>query len=82
MTCFNLKFALWILSRYCFNSDSIHVKAATKLLYYIKKTLHHNIYYKNKKDSMNYIDADWADAVDNKQSIEIYIYFLFDDFIS
>ena len=53
----DLRFALSILFRYCFNSNSIHVKAATQLLHYVKETLHHNIHYENKKDLMNYIDA-------------------------
>ena len=58
MTRSDLKFALSIIFRYYFNSNSTHVKAATQLLRYVKKTLHHNIYYENKEDLMNYIDAD------------------------
>ena len=82
MTCFNLKFAFSILFRYCFNSNSTHVKVTTQLLRYVKKTLHHDIYYENKKSLINYIDANWTDVVDDKRSIEKYLYFLFNDFIS
>ena len=82
MTRSDLKFTLLILFQYCFNSNSTHVKATTQLLCYVKKTLHHDIHYKNKKNLMNYTDVNWADVVDDKQSIEKYIYFLFNDFIS
>ena len=58
MTRLNLKFAFSILSRYCFNLNSTYIKAATRLLHYIKKTLHLNIHYKDKENLMNYIDAD------------------------
>ena len=78
----DLKFALSVLSRYCFNPDSTHVKTATRLLRYVKKTLHYGIHYEDKENLMNYTDADWADAVDGKRSIEEYIYFLSDDSIS
>ena len=57
MTRFDLKFALSILSRYYFNSNSIHVKAATRFLRYVKETLHFNIHYEDKKNLMNYIDV-------------------------
>ena len=79
---FDLKFALSVLFRYCFNSNSIYVKIIIRLLHYVKKTLHHNIYYEDKKDLMNYIDADWISVVNDRWSIKKYIYFLFDDFIS
>ena len=82
MIYFNLKFAFSVLLQYCFNLNSIYVKATTQLLRYVKKTLHFNIYYENKKNLMNYINANWANAVDNKRLIKRYIYFLFDDFIS
>ena len=58
MTRLNLKFAFSILFQYCFNLNSIHVKTATRFLRYVKETLHFNIHYKNKKNLMNYIDAD------------------------
>ena len=58
ITCFDLKFVLSVFFRYCFNSNSIYVKTATRLLHYVKKTLHFNIHYKNKKNLMSYIDAD------------------------
>ena len=54
---FNLKFALSIFSRYYFNLNSIHVKIATRFLRYVKKILYHNIHYEDKKNLMNYIDA-------------------------
>ena len=79
---FNLKFALLIFSRYCFNLNSIHVKAITQLLRYVKRILHFNIHYEGKENLMNYIDANWVDVVDDRRSIKEYIYFLFDDFIS
>ena len=82
MTRFDLKFVLSVLFRYYFNSNSTHVKAATKLLRYVKKTLHFNIHYEDKENLMSYTDADWTNAVDDKRLIEEYIYFLFNDFIS
>ena len=82
MTRLDLKFALSVLFQYYFNLNSIYVKTATRLLRYVKETLHHNIHYENKKNLMNYIDADWTDAVNDRRSIKKYIYFLFNDFIS
>ena len=82
ITRLDLKLALSIFFWYYFNSNSIHVKAATQLLRYVKKTLHHDIHYKNKKNLMNYTDVDWAGVVDDRRSIKKYIYFLFDDLIS
>ena len=81
MTRLDLEFALLVFFRYYFNSNSIHVKVTIRLLYYVKKTLHLNIYYEGKENLINYIDADWTDVVDDKRSIEEYIYFLFDDLI-
>ena len=77
----NLKFALSVFFQYYFNSNSIHVKAATRFLHYVKRTLHHNIHYENKESLMNYINANWTGAVNDRRLIEEYIYFLFDDFI-
>ena len=57
MICSDLKFTLSIFFRYYFNSNLIHVKITTQLLCYVKKTLHFNIYYENKENLINYIDA-------------------------
>ena len=53
----DLKFAFSVLFRYCFNSNSTHMKTATQLLRYVKKTLYYNIYYESKEDLINYIDV-------------------------
>ena len=54
---FDLKFALSILFRYCFNSNSIYVKTVIKLLRYVKRILHYNIHYEDKTNLINYIDV-------------------------
>ena len=54
---FDLKFAFSILSRYCFNLNSIYMKVTIRFLRYIKEILHYNIRYENKKNLINYINA-------------------------
>ena len=82
MTRFDLKYAFSILFQYYLNLNSIYVKATIQLLRYVKEILHLNIHYKNKENLMNYIDADWIEAIVDKRLIEEYVYFLFEDFIS
>ena len=58
MTRPGLKFALSVLSRYCSNPDSTNVKAATRLLRYVKGTLRYSIHNEEKGGLIEYTDAD------------------------
>ena len=72
----NLIYSLSILSRYCFNSNSTHVKIIIYVLKYIKETLNYDIHYEDKKNLMKYIDADFAKAMNNHRFINNYAFFL------
>ena len=82
MTRSDLIYSLSVLSRYCFNSNSTHIKAAIRVLRYIKKTLNYNIHYEDKEDLIKYIDADYAEIIDDRRSIDDYAFFLSENFIS
>ena len=63
----NLRFVLLMLSRYCFNSNSTHIYATTRILRYVKETLHYDIYYEENKNLINYINVDFAKAIDDRR---------------
>ena len=82
MTRSDLIYSLSVLSRYCFNSNSTHIKAAIRVLKYIKKTLNYDIYYENKENLIKYINADYAETINDRRSIDDYAFFLSKNFIS
>ena len=61
----DLEFALSILLRYCSNLDSTHIYAITCVLRYVKEILYYNIYYEENKSLIDYIDANFAKAINN-----------------
>ena len=82
MTRSDLIYSLSVLSRYCFNLNSTHIKAAIRVLRYIKRSLNYNIHYEGKEDLIEYIDADYAETINDRRSIDDYAFFLSKDFIS
>ncbi len=66
----DLGFALSMLSRYCFNSNSTHIYAITRVLRYVKGTLHYDIHYEGNESLINYMNANFAKAVDDRRSID------------
>ena len=78
----NLIYSLSILSRYCFNSNSTHVKAIIRVFKYIKETLDYNIHYENKENLIKYIDVDFAETMNDCRFIDNYAFFLSKSFIS
>ena len=82
MTRSDLIYSLSVLSRYCFNPNSTHIKAVIRVLRYIKKTLDYDIHYKDKEDLIEYIDVDFTEAVNGRRSIDDYAFFLSKGFIS
>ena len=82
MTRLDLIYSLSVLSRYCFNSNSTHIKAAIRVLKYIKKTLNYDIHYEDKEDLIKYIDIDYAETINDRRSINDYAFFLSEDFVS
>jgi len=61
----NLRFALSILSRYCSNSNSTHIKIITRVLRYVKETLYYDIYYEKNESLINYTNVNFVKAIDN-----------------
>ena len=82
MTRSDLIYLLSVLSRYYFNSNSTHIKVIIRVLKYIKKTLNYNIHYEDKENLIKYIDADYAEIINDRRSIDNYAFFLSEDFIS
>ena len=82
MTRSNLTYSLSVFSRYCFNSNSTHVKAVICVFKYIKETLDYDIHYENKKNLIRYIDADFVEVMDDRRFIDNYAFFLLKGFIS
>ena len=82
MTQSDLIYLLSVLSRYCFNSNSTYIKAVIRVLKYIKKTLNYDIYYEDKEDLIEYIDVDYAKAINDRRFIDDYAFFLSENFIS
>ena len=76
MTRPDLGFALSVLSRYCANPDSIYVKAAIRVLKYVKGTLDYSIHYSGSGELLGYSDADYAGAVDGRRFIGGWLYML------
>ena len=82
MTRSDLIYSLSVLSRYCFNLNSTHIKAVICVLKYIKRILNYDIHYEDKEDLIEYIDADYAETINNRRFIDNYAFFLSEDFIS
>ncbi len=66
----DLRFALLMLFYYCFNLNSIYIYIITRILRYVKETLHYNIYYNRNKSLINYINANFAKAINNRCLID------------
>jgi len=54
-----------MLSRYCSNSNSTHIKIVTRVLKYIKETLHYDIYYEENESLINYTNVNFVKAIDD-----------------
>ena len=76
MTRPDLGYALSVLSRYCANPDATHIKAATRLLRYVRGTLSYRIHYEGTTGFVGYTDADWAGAKDGRRSTGGWLFFL------
>ena len=57
MTRLDLRYALFVLSRYCANSNVTYIKTTTRVLRYVKETLSYEIHYEETTRFVNYIDA-------------------------
>ena len=79
MTRPDIAFALSIVSRYCNNPDSTHVAAVTRILRYIKGTLHEGIIFRGKQNILEligYTDADYDSAKDERKSTSGWLFCL------
>lgn len=54
----------------------LHIHAATRILRYVKGTLHYGIHYEGNESLIGYTDADFAGAVDGRRSTGGWICFL------
>ena len=72
----DLGYTLSVLSRYCVNPDTTHVKAATRLLRYVRGTLSYGIHYEGTTGFVGYTDTDWAGAKDGRRSTGGWLFFM------
>ncbi len=54
-----------MLSRYCSNSNSIYIYAITRVLRYVKESLHYDIYYKENENLIEYTNVNFAKAIED-----------------
>ena len=66
----DLSYALFILSRYCTNLDATHIKAAQRVLRYVKETLKYEIHYEEISRLEEFIDVDYVDVKNDRRFIE------------
>ena len=82
MTKSDLAYAMSMINRYCHNSNSTHVAAVQRIFRYIQSTLKLGITYSPPAvnsvylNFFEYSDADWAGAVDGRESTRAYIFFI------
>ncbi len=79
----DIVFALSVTSRYCSNSNQAHVALITWIFKYIKDTLKMSITFEEsiELEVVEYSDADYNDAVDDRCSIEIWLFLLAEESI-
>ena len=79
---FDLSYALFILSRYYTNLDAIHIKAAQRVLRYMKETLEYEIHYEEISKLKKFIDVEYVDVKNDRRFIEEWVFFLSENSIS
>ena len=76
----NLAQLVKVLSRYYFNSESIHIILVKQVLRYISNTLNKNLIFDDFVDILNnvvdYIDADFVDIKIGRKFTSDYIFLL------
>jgi len=79
----DIVFALSVTSQYCSNSNQTHVALITWIFKYIKDTLKVSITFEEsiELEVVKYSDADYNDAVDDRCSIEIWLFLLAEESI-
>ena len=76
----DIMYTICLLSRFCFNFDSTHMIAFQRLFKYIQSTFRYGIEYAHgEKNFHEFIDADWAENVENCRSISEYVFFIVDE---
>lgn len=74
----DLMFAASVLSRFMSNPSEIHLKAAKRVLRYVKGSVELGIWFKKaeKLQLIGYSDSDWAGCIDDMRSTSGYVFFL------
>ena len=76
----NIMFAICLLNRFCSNLDFTHMIVLQRLFKYIQGTLSYDIEYAfGEQDSHDFVDANWAENVENRRSTDEYVFFVVDD---
>ena len=78
----NIMYTICLLNRFCFNFDFIHMIVFQCLFKYIQSTFRYDIeYVHDEKNCHEFIDANWAENVKNRRSINEYVFFIVDETI-
>ncbi|KAL1321588.1 hypothetical protein AAHE18_14G137900 [Arachis hypogaea] len=74
----DILFSVGLVSRYMENPTEIHMKAAKRILRYLKGTLEYGMFYSasDKFKLMGYCDSDYAGVIDDRKSTTGFVLFL------
>ncbi|XP_031258761.1 uncharacterized protein LOC116116853 [Pistacia vera] len=74
----DLMFATSVLSRFMTSPSEIHLKAAKRVLRYVKGSAELGIWFKKTENLqlIGYLDSDWAGCIDDMRSTLGYVFFL------
>ncbi|XP_031256169.1 uncharacterized protein LOC116114160 [Pistacia vera] len=74
----DLMFATSVLSRFMTSSSKIHLKAAKRVLRYVKGSVELGIWLKKTENLqlIGYSYSDWAGCIDDMRSTSCYVFFL------
>ncbi|KAK6142445.1 hypothetical protein DH2020_022793 [Rehmannia glutinosa] len=76
----DILFATGLISRYMESPTTTHMKAAKRILRYLKGTINYGLFYSTTNDYklVGYSDSDWSGDVDDRKSITGFVFFMGD----
>ncbi|KAK6123269.1 hypothetical protein DH2020_042997 [Rehmannia glutinosa] len=76
----DILYATGLISRYMENPTTTHMKAAKRILRYLKGTINYGLFYSTTNDYklVGYSDSDWSGDVDDRKSTTGFVFFMGD----
>ncbi|XP_072052139.1 uncharacterized mitochondrial protein AtMg00810-like [Arachis hypogaea] len=80
----DILFSVGLVSRYMENPTETHMKAAKRILCYLRGTLEYGVFYSVSDEFklMGYCDSDYAGDIDDRKNTTIFVFFLENNAIS